>query len=192
MKSTGRSRWAAARWRAHLPWLGITAVVMPLALTLHAAAVRGEARAPGGTRYGLALGAAAALCLVLAGLLGARRPLVRYSSLAAASWVRAHLWLGGLALTLSLLHAGLPVRGPLGTAMLVTLGLVTASGLLGLWLQSALPGTIDALAAGGSARGARRAVGMQRWLHAWLLVHVPIAMGLLVLVAVHAIVALRY
>ena len=65
-------------------------------------------------------------------------------------------------------------------------------GLLGVWLQRVLPATIDDLAASGTARGTKRALGVQRWLHAWLLVHVPLAMGLLVLVAVHAIVALRY
>ena len=33
---------------------------------------------------------------------------------------------------------------------------------------------------------------LHAWLHAWLLVHVPLSYGLLVLVAVHAVMALRY
>jgi hypothetical protein len=33
---------------------------------------------------------------------------------------------------------------------------------------------------------------MQQWLQAWLLVHLPIAWALLLLGAVHAVIALRY
>jgi hypothetical protein len=37
-----------------------------------------------------------------------------------------------------------------------------------------------------------RQIHIYRWLHAWLLVHVPLSIALLVLGAVHAVVALRY
>jgi hypothetical protein len=37
-----------------------------------------------------------------------------------------------------------------------------------------------------------RQVRIYRWLHAWLLVHVPLSIALLVLGAVHAVMALRY
>jgi hypothetical protein len=37
-----------------------------------------------------------------------------------------------------------------------------------------------------------RQIGIYRWLHAWLLVHVPLSIALLVLGAVHAVMALRY
>jgi hypothetical protein len=37
-----------------------------------------------------------------------------------------------------------------------------------------------------------RQIRIYRWLHAWLLVHVPLSVALLVLGGVHAIVALRY
>jgi hypothetical protein len=37
-----------------------------------------------------------------------------------------------------------------------------------------------------------RQIRIYRWLHAWLLVHVPLSIALLVLGAVHAVVALRY
>lgn len=33
---------------------------------------------------------------------------------------------------------------------------------------------------------------LHRWLHGWLLVHIPVSLGLMVLGAVHAIVALKY
>jgi hypothetical protein len=37
-----------------------------------------------------------------------------------------------------------------------------------------------------------RQIRIYRWLHAWLLVHVPLSIALLVLGAVHAVMALRY
>jgi len=37
-----------------------------------------------------------------------------------------------------------------------------------------------------------RQIRIDRWLHAWLLVHVPLSIALLVLGAIHAVVALRY
>jgi hypothetical protein len=42
------------------------------------------------------------------------------------------------------------------------------------------------------ARQLRRQLRMHRWLHGWLLIHVPLAMALLVLAVFHVIVALRY
>ncbi len=37
-----------------------------------------------------------------------------------------------------------------------------------------------------------RQIGIYRWLHGWLLVHVPLSIALLVLGGVHAVMALRY
>ena len=37
-----------------------------------------------------------------------------------------------------------------------------------------------------------RQIRIYRWLHGWLLVHVPLSIALLVLGAVHAVMALRY
>jgi hypothetical protein len=42
------------------------------------------------------------------------------------------------------------------------------------------------------ARALRRQQRMHRWLHGWLLVHVPLSAALLVLGAIHAVVSLRY
>ncbi|MBZ5608193.1 MAG: hypothetical protein LAP38_08045 [Acidobacteriia bacterium] len=41
-------------------------------------------------------------------------------------------------------------------------------------------------------RQMNRQIGIYRWLHGWLLVHVPLSIALLVLGGVHAIMALRY
>jgi hypothetical protein len=37
-----------------------------------------------------------------------------------------------------------------------------------------------------------RQIRIYRWLHGWLLVHVPLSIALLVLGGVHAVMALRY
>ncbi len=41
-------------------------------------------------------------------------------------------------------------------------------------------------------RQLNRQTRLYRWLHGWLLVHVPLSIALLVLGAVHAVMALRY
>lgn len=42
------------------------------------------------------------------------------------------------------------------------------------------------------ARQLVRQEQLHRWLHGWLLVHIPLSLALIVLGAVHAVVALRY
>jgi len=44
----------------------------------------------------------------------------------------------------------------------------------------------------GEARQLRRQERLHRWLHGWLLVHIPLSLALILLGAVHAVVALRY
>jgi hypothetical protein len=41
-------------------------------------------------------------------------------------------------------------------------------------------------------RQLNRQIRIYRWLHAWLLVHVPLSIALLILGGVHAVMALRY
>ncbi len=42
------------------------------------------------------------------------------------------------------------------------------------------------------ARQLSRQEKMHRWLHGWLLVHIPLSLALILLGAVHAVMALRY
>jgi hypothetical protein len=42
------------------------------------------------------------------------------------------------------------------------------------------------------ARQLLRQERLQRWLHGWLLVHIPLSLALILLGAVHAVMALRY
>jgi len=42
------------------------------------------------------------------------------------------------------------------------------------------------------ARQLTRQQRLHRWLHGWLLVHIPLSLALILLGAVHAVMALRY
>jgi hypothetical protein len=155
-------------------------------------ALRANARVPGGTQAGLLLGITAAALMIFASLLGARRRLLALPVGAMTGWRRAHVWLGGLAFVLALLHAGPRVGGPLGVALLVVLGLVSASGVVGVWIQAAIPRAIEEIAGDEHTARTRLAPSMDKWLHGWLLVHIPLSIAMLVLLAVHALAAFRY
>jgi len=60
-------------------------------------------------------------------------------------------------------------------------------------LPSAAHGALDDLAEiCGEARQLRRQERLHRWLHGWLLVHIPLSLALIVLGTVHAVMALRW
>jgi hypothetical protein len=298
--------------RRHRPYLLATLAVGAAGAGLLAIARRSGAATPGGTGPGLALGAAAAVLVLGAVLLGARRRFLQLPLGTVAGWLRAHLWIGLGAFVLAILHGGLSLGGPLTTSLVIVLAAAVGSGVLGAVLQHVLPGELGASAppetvedptralararrdayavvwaacgaapddgaerdavgallgepvrpprpgvlrpsgtiegqdglsrfyrsvvlpflrapgAAGSplaraadaalvfdaeaaaigaalrvplddlaalceaARRARRELGKQRWMHAWLLFHVPLSMALLVLLAAHVALALRY
>jgi hypothetical protein len=60
-------------------------------------------------------------------------------------------------------------------------------------LPAAAHGTLDDLAdICDEARQLRRQERFHRWLHGWLLLHIPFSLALIVLGAVHAVMALRW
>lgn len=86
-------------------------------------------------------------------------------------------------------HPAAPVRSPFRTA-----GLVAA---YFQHLRTLMPGTIHELLEDlEDIVEERRELALQQrmhlWLHGWLLVHAPLSMAFLVLVAVHAVMALRF
>lgn len=276
----------------HKPWIW-TVVVLTIATTAayvpyHALSPNG----PSGSSWpGLAFGIAAFLLMAFAGLLGLRRAFPAWRLGRPETWLRAHLWLGLLAVPWTFYHAGFRFGGPLTTTLMILLILVTLSGLLGVILQQILPRVMTSrvgmetiyeqighvleqllaeadafmvplvgplveavvsgptpaeggrpmrdfylkqvrpFLAGSASQGAlstaaRSAVAfssvrplvppplqdtlrdleivceerrqllsqkkLHRWLHGWLLVHVPLSYALLLLGAVHAVGSLRY
>lgn len=93
----------------------------------------------GGTLPGLIFGLIAALLMVYAGLLGARRrfPSARLGS--GAFWLRSHLWIGTLTVPFALFHAGFGLGGGLEIVLWLLFFAVILSGFWGLALQNILP-----------------------------------------------------
>src|ERR1700721_3087691 len=54
-------------------------------------------------------------------------------------WMKAHLWLGFLALPLVLFHAAFHARGLLAAVLMLLTVVVVVSGIFGAWLQHTLP-----------------------------------------------------
>jgi hypothetical protein len=98
----------------------------------------------GNSRIGLAFGVAGGvICLFLLALW----PRKAYRGWAqrlrlgtTQSWMRAHIWLGLLAIPLLVMHGGVwPWGGTLSTVLMALFLTVSASGLYGLWLQQVIP-----------------------------------------------------
>jgi hypothetical protein len=254
----------------------MTAVLLAASLVVYALVRRRSDEWDAGGPVALGFAVAATGIFVFEMLLGLRKARPAWQLGGASSWARAHVWLGTLALALSLLHAGFRVRGTMSVVLTSLLGCVTLSGVVGLtihqvvprWMTARIPREtiyeqipvvlgelrkeaaelvtkadddvlsrfyredIESFLASSSAgrhrllepeRAARvfdriekrvrpechdalrdlrdicdeRAQlflqqRMQAWLHGWLLVHVPLSYALIVLVAAHALMTLRY
>jgi hypothetical protein len=92
-------------------------------------------------------------------------------------------------LVLPFLHAAGGGSSLLATAADATLAFDALEAHLAAPLRPALAELRDRC---GRLRAARRQHRLYRWLHGWLLLHVPLSMALLVLLITHAVMALRY
>lgn len=126
--------------RPHGPWI-IGCVVATLgAAGWFAAESLGQSAWPtGSSRVGLSLGIATGLICLFEFLLWPRKKLRTWRVGPVQWWLRAHIWLGLLALPLAVLHSGFRLGGPLSAATLIVLVLVIASGVWGLAMQQFLP-----------------------------------------------------
>lgn len=100
-----------------------------------------DGRLPGGSsRTGLAAGIVGGLIIGFELLLWPRKRVRSWRLGSAQSWLRAHIWLGILAVPLVLMHARLLfIGGLLNWALMTLFFLVIASGIWGLILQQYLP-----------------------------------------------------
>lgn len=96
---------------------------------------------PGGSsRTGFVCGVLGGLIILFEMLLWPRRRVRAWRLGSAQAWLRAHVWLGLLAVPLVLMHARLLfIGGLLNWALMATFALVIASGIWGLVLQQYLP-----------------------------------------------------
>jgi len=122
----------------HKTWLWIS--VATIALSALAYIVYGLHVTPGGgTPLGLTFGALALGCMIFAALLSVRKRFPIWRIGRARIWMKAHLWLGFLALPLVLFHAAFQARGLLATVLMLLTVVVVVSGVFGAWLQHTLP-----------------------------------------------------
>src|SRR5205823_15050095 len=99
----------------------------------------------GGDFVGLWYGVAGSLLMVYAGLLaGHRKAPVRRWLGARQTWMRGHLWLGGLSGVFLLCHSGFSWGGTLTIALWMVLIGVLVTGVLGVVVQQVLPRLLTA------------------------------------------------
>lgn len=129
----------------HKPWIWTTALLTAASIGAYVPYHILSANGPrGGSVPGLAFGIAAFLLMLFAGLLGLRRKFPALRVGRPETWLRAHLWLGLLAVPWAFFHAGFRFGGALTITLMVLLILVTLSGILGIVLQQILPRILTA------------------------------------------------
>jgi hypothetical protein len=126
--------------RPHVPWIiGCVAAGLGAAAWFFAESLGQSAWPTGSSRVGLSLGIAAGLICLFEFLLWPRKKLRTWRIGPVQWWLRAHIWLGLLALPLAVLHSGFRLGGPLSAATMIVFALVIASGVWGLAMQQFLP-----------------------------------------------------
>jgi hypothetical protein len=122
----------------HRPWLWFSIALIAVSTAVYIPYARMTTPA-GSTGVGLTFGVIALGFMVFAALLSVRK---RYRILRIGSarvWMKAHLWLGALALPMVLFHAAFHARGLLAFMLMVLTFVVVFSGIYGAYLQHTLP-----------------------------------------------------
>ena len=123
----------------HKPWLYFTLAAIVLSAIVFIPYARSTTQPGGGTAIGLTFGVLALGLMVFAALLSVRKrfPVIRIGK--SRLWLKAHLWLGFLALPMVLFHAAFHARGLLAAILMTLTIIVVASGVYGAYLQHTLP-----------------------------------------------------
>ena len=122
----------------HKPWLWVSVAVIALSVLAYVVYAL-HATPGGGTPLGLMFGTLALGCMIFAALLSVRKRFPIWRIGRARIWMKAHLWLGFLALPLVLFHAAFHARGLLAAVLMLLTVVVVVSGVFGAWLQHTLP-----------------------------------------------------
>ena len=124
--------------KTHKPWLWFTigAIVLSTIVYIPYATT---VTPGGGTGIGLTFGVTTLGLMVFAALLSVRKrfPVIRIGR--SYLWLKAHLWLGFLALPMMLFHAAFHARGLLALILFTLTIIVVFSGVYGAYLQHTLP-----------------------------------------------------
>jgi hypothetical protein len=111
-----------------------------------------------------------------------------------AAWLRFHVFTGLVGPYMVLLHTAMRFRGLAGVAMLLTV-IVVVSGIVGRYMYTALPRTIERIEPtreGDLEKKAQRLVAQRRAMATWRSVHVPLTWALFAAAVVHVAAGLYY
>jgi hypothetical protein len=123
----------------HKPWLYLTLGAIALATAIYIPYARATTDPGGGTPTGLTFGVIALALMVFAALLSLRKRFPIWRIGRTRLWLKAHLWLGFLALPMVLFHAAFQARGLLAFLLMALTFIVVLSGVYGAWLQHTIP-----------------------------------------------------
>ncbi|MEN9673658.1 MAG: hypothetical protein RL553_1923, partial [Planctomycetota bacterium] len=124
----------------HYPWVLASLVVLALAVVWFIFASVGHAEWPSGSSLpGFTFGVIGGLICLFEFLIWPRKKLRSWRIGKVSTWMRAHIWLGLLAVPLLVLHTGFRWGGPLSSTLMTLFLVVIASGVWGLVLQQFLP-----------------------------------------------------
>jgi hypothetical protein len=127
----------------HLRWFAAAVLATAAAVVWYGWEATARIRWPGGSSLvGLTYGVLAGGIIVFESLLGLRRTRLFRTSRwlgSAQLWMKAHIWLGLLAVPLVVMHSGLQWGGWLSTLVAGIFALVTASGIFGWLMQNLIP-----------------------------------------------------
>jgi hypothetical protein len=127
----------------HLRWIIACSVITAVSAVWYIAAYLGSggwANRPGGWHpAGFVFGLAGGGICLFEFLLWPRKQVRAWRLGRVQGWMRAHIWLGLLAVPLLVLHSGFRWGGALSTVVMVLFLLVVASGVWGLVVQQFLP-----------------------------------------------------
>ncbi len=127
----------------HLPWIVASLVVTVLAtawyFTAYFAAGGWDSRPSGSSLPGFTLGTIGGLICLFEFFLWPRTKVRAWRLGRVQIWMRAHIWLGLVAVPLLVLHSGFRWGGTLSATVMVLFLVVVASGVWGLVVQQFLP-----------------------------------------------------
>jgi hypothetical protein len=121
-------------------WAILSLAILAISATTYAFYALNSPQGPrGGSTMGLAFGIIGFGFMIFAALLGARKRVPTWRIGRAQAWMRAHLWLGFLALPMILFHGGFHFGGTLTRVLMWLLLITVFSGVFGAALQHYVP-----------------------------------------------------
>jgi len=126
--------------RAQRAWAVASLAIFAAALVVYLFESWTSPQGPrGGSTIGLVFGVIGFGFMIFAAALGARKRVPTWRLGRAKAWMRGHLWLGLLSLSLILFHGGFHFGGTLTRVLMWLLIVTVASGVYGAVLQNSIP-----------------------------------------------------